>query len=62
VAKDARAYPIELESEKVEFLEQMVQQHGLADVGKAVRCLINYAREHTDKHADIFDEVRCADC
>ena len=62
MAKDARAYPIELEAEKVEFLEEMVRQHGLSDVGKAVRCLINYAREHTDTHAEIFDEIRCVDC
>jgi len=62
VSKDARPIPIELEAEKIEFLEQIVQQHGLADVGKAVRCLINYARENADKHAEIFDEIRCADC
>jgi hypothetical protein len=62
VAKDARPIPIELEAEKIEFLEEMVQKHALSDVGKAVRCLINYARENTDKHAEIFDEIRCGDC
>ena len=60
--KDGRQYPIELEREKVEFLEQMVTQHGLADLGKAVRCLVNYARENPDKHAEIFGDVRCLDC
>lgn len=60
--KDARAYSIELETEKVEFLEQMAKAHGLSDVGKAMRCLINYARENPDKHGDIFDEIRCLDC
>jgi hypothetical protein len=60
--KDAKAYPIDLETEKVQFLEAMAQKYGLADTGKAVRCLINYAREHPDKHQDIFEEVRCLDC
>ena len=60
--KDHRACSIELESAKVEFLEQMVAAHELADLGKAVRCLINYAREHPDLHEAIFAEVRCIDC
>ena len=60
--KDARPYPIELETEKMQFLEAMVAKHGLTDASKAVRCLVNYARENPDKHADIFDEVRCLDC
>ena len=60
--KDGRQYPIELEAEKVEFLEQMAKAHGFPDIGKVLRCLVNYARENPDKHADIFDEVRCLDC
>ena len=60
--KDAKPYQIELETEKIQFLQAMATQYGLADVGKVVRCLINYARENPDKHTDIFDEVRCLDC
>lgn len=60
--KDQRASSIELESSKVEFLEQIAASYGLPDIGKAVRCLINYARENPDKHAAIFAEVRCLDC
>ena len=60
--KDARSYPIELETEKFEFLEAMSAKYGLPDAAKAVRCLINYARENPDKHADMFEEVRCLDC
>lgn len=60
--KDAPVCSIELESEKVAFLEQMMAAHGLPDIGKAVRCLINYARENPDKHEAIFAEVRCLDC
>lgn len=53
---------IELKPAMVEFLEEMTKKHNLADVGKAVRCLINYARENADKQSDIFDEIRCVDC
>ncbi len=60
--KDASPYSIALETEKVQFLEEMVQRHGLPDIGKAVRCLINYSRAHPELHADIFDEVRCLEC
>jgi hypothetical protein len=60
--KDVRPYPIELESAKMQFLEEMVQRFGLPDAGKAVRCLINYAREHPERHEEIFDQVRCEDC
>ncbi|OFW15331.1 MAG: hypothetical protein A3H29_01310 [Acidobacteria bacterium RIFCSPLOWO2_02_FULL_67_21] len=60
--KDQRACSIELESGKVEFLEQMTASYGLPDIGKAVRCLINYARENPDKRDAIFAEIRCLDC
>jgi hypothetical protein len=60
--KDSKAYPIELESAKIQFLEQVVSSYGLSDVGKAVRCLVNYARENPDKLDEIFGEVRCVEC
>jgi len=60
--KDLSPHTIELESEKVRFLEEMAEKYGLADSGKAVRCLVNYARENPDKLDDIFGEIRCLDC
>jgi hypothetical protein len=60
--KDAKSYSIDLETEKVEFLQEMAKTFGLPDMAKAVRCLVNYARENPDKHAAMFDEVRCLDC
>ena len=60
--KDQTDQTIPLESAKVEFLEQMAQTYGLPDIGKAVRCLIDYARENPDRQASIFAEVRCVDC
>lgn len=60
--KDLTPHQIELESEKVQFLQEMSTKYGLADIGKAVRCLVNYARENPDRLDDIFSEIRCLDC
>ena len=60
--KDATPSSFTLESAKVKFLEEMAQQHGLPDTGKAVRCLIDYARANPDRQAEIFGELRCEDC
>jgi hypothetical protein len=60
--KDASPHTIELESEKVQFLQEIAERYGLADIGKAVRCLTNYARENPEKLDEIFGEVRCLDC
>lgn len=60
--KDKMDQTIPLEEAKVEFLEQMVETYGLSDIGKAVRCLIDYARDNPDQQAVIFEEVRCIDC
>ena len=52
----------QLKPGQAEFLEQSAKQFNLDDAGKALRCLINYARENPDKTPDIFSEVRCLDC
>lgn len=51
-----------LGSEKIGFLEEMARKYDLPDVGKAVRCLVDYARENPDKLETIFNEPRCVDC
>jgi hypothetical protein len=60
--KDLTARSIELESAKVQFLEEIAARYALPDIGKAVRCLVNYARENPDRLDEIFGEIRCADC
>lgn len=62
MSKEMKTYSIELDAEKVRFLEGVADKHGLPDIGKSIRCLINYARENADREADIFGEVRCIDC
>ena len=60
--KHKAEYSIPLEPAKVEFLQEMAKSYQLPDIGKAVRCLIDYARENPDKQASIFGEVHCHDC
>jgi hypothetical protein len=60
--KDYTARPIELDSTMVAYLEEVSKKYSLPDIGKAVRCLINYARENPDRRDEIFDEVRCQGC
>jgi hypothetical protein len=60
--KDATPHSVDLDSEKVQFLKTMAETYGLPDMGKAIRCLIDYARQNSDKQAEIFDEIRCSDC
>jgi hypothetical protein len=60
--KDNAARSIELNSAMVAYLEEVAKKYKLPDVGKAVRCLVNYSRENPDRADEIFDEVRCVDC
>ena len=60
--KDKTEQKIPLEPEKVEFLQTMAKSYHLPDIGKAVRCLIDYARKNPDQQATIFGEVHCQDC
>ena len=53
---------IHLKPEQASYLDDAVKAFNLEDAGKALRCLINYARENPDKRDEIFAEVRCSDC
>jgi hypothetical protein len=60
--KDFTPRPIDLDSEMVAYLEDVARTYGLPDIGKAVRCLVNYARENDAKRDEIFNEIRCTGC
>jgi hypothetical protein len=60
--KEYQPREIELDATMVAFLEEMAQKYALPDSGKAMRCLINYARENPGKLDDIFSEIRCIEC
>jgi hypothetical protein len=60
--KDKATYSIELEKDMMAFMEQMTAKYELADVSKAMRCLVNYVREVEGARDDVFSEVRCLNC
>lgn len=60
--KDAAPFSVDLESAKVKFLQDMAKQYGLPDTGKAIRCLIDFARENAELQQEIFTVPRCNDC
>ncbi len=55
-------YRVELKPRQWAYLEEMAEKHGLPDVSKALRCLVNFAVEEPDREGDIFQEIRCSDC
>lgn len=60
--KDKAMYSIELEKDMMQFLEHMTAKYSLSDVSKAMRCLVNYARDITESQEPIFTEIRCLNC
>ena len=60
--KESTPVTIALESAKSKFLEDMAKQYDLPDTGKAIRCLIDHARENEALHKAIFGQFRCLDC
>ncbi len=60
--KDYQPRQIELDSTMVEYLEETAKKYDLPDMSKAIRCLVNYARENADKQDDIFSDIRCLGC
>ena len=53
---------LELKADQLAWLREMTAKHSLPDESKALRCLINFAREKTSLEAAIFEEIRCPDC
>lgn len=60
--KDKATYSLELEKDMMAFIEQMTSKYELQDVSKAVRCLVNYARDVSEAQDTIFADVRCLHC
>jgi hypothetical protein len=53
---------VPLKPAMIQFLDEVTESYKLEDAGKAIRCLVNYARENPDKRDEIFGEMRCLDC
>ena len=60
--KDEKTVEVVLSSDKIAFLETMTKKYDLPDVGKAVRILIDHARDNPSMQETIFNESRCLDC
>jgi len=60
MANDKKPYTVELDPQKVEFLEAMAKKYGLPDMGKAMRSLVDHARENPALEESIFTEIRCS--
>ena len=55
-------HTLELKAFQVEYLQQMVDQYDLPEMGKAIRCLIDYAIEEEKLEEVIFKWERCHSC
>lgn len=54
---------VQLKPDQVAYLDEAVKAFELPDTGKALRILINYARENPDKRNEIFGDIHCTgDC
>ena len=60
--KDEKTVELVIGSDKLAFLEQVTKKYELPDVGKAVRILIDHARDNPSMQDTIFNELRCLDC
>jgi hypothetical protein len=61
MAGDKTACTFDLVDDQAAFLQAMADEYDLADAGKALRILIDYAMEEGDRTA-IFTQVRCLRC
>ena len=55
-------YQIDLHDKQVEYLNKVVKDHQLIDLGKAIRCLINHSINSEKLEEDIFETERCVNC
>ncbi len=59
---DNLEYTVELKEEQYEFLKKIAEKYSLQDESKAIRCLIDFARQESDQEKAIFEEIRCLHC
>ncbi len=62
MAQDTQTIEVELKAGQVEYLQAMAQQYAIPDAGKAIRCLIDYARSTPEQERAIFEVIRCLGC
>ena len=55
-------YDIELKDFQKDYLAGITEKYDLPDMGKAIRCLIDYAIEMEAQEIEIFKLERCHSC
>ena len=55
-------YDIELKDFQKDYLAGITEKYDLPDMGKAIRCLIDYAIEMEEQEIEIFKLERCHSC
>ncbi|MAI42869.1 MAG: hypothetical protein ACJ0Q6_04560 [Candidatus Azotimanducaceae bacterium] len=55
-------YDVELKEFQKEYLDGISEKYDLPDMGKAIRCLIDYAIEMDEREGEIFALERCHSC
>lgn len=61
MAGDKTTHSFDLVDDQAAFLSEMAATYDLPDPGKALRILIDYAKEEGDRD-EIFNTVRCLRC
>jgi hypothetical protein len=59
---EKRVVSVELYDQDIQLLEEMVKKFQIADVSKALRCLVSFAREKKELESEIFEMIRCDHC
>ena len=53
---------VDLEPRQLDYLERMMAQYAIPDLGKAVRVLVNHAQASPELEEQIFRKTRCRHC
>ena len=62
MSQDKQHIDLEIKPDQVEYLQAMATKYALPDTGKAMRCLIDFARSEPEQERQIFEVVRCLGC
>jgi hypothetical protein len=53
---------VDLEPQQLDYLQRMMAQYQIPDLGKAVRVLVNHAQAAAELEEQIFRKTRCRHC
>ena len=55
-------YEVELKDFQKEYLDGIKDKHDIPDIGKVIRCLIDFSVDRDDLETEIFAFERCHSC